>query len=402
MKILKKNIIHNVMHPVMHNVMRGGSTNEMSQTRQIQLFFAIIILGYFGIKIAYGLFFGYYPQKYYNRNVNIITTANNTTNTKDAIANEKSITLNAYVPGIWNNEMTDFISMIVIAFIIYIFTNVSTTSILNEYGNLSMAFLFGYIIGLGYPPIYTNYLNYYYQETDRSPILKYMYLTISITVILGVFLINYQTANNLGRSYQINYIIYTVVLTLLFFGLYFSRKNDKTYGTISYFNSNGTTCLSQKDGFVRGSEDKLNITVPFVAFIVILLFSYEPISLPMKNLYGFLYGLFLGIIVSGISYFGLEYFLSKEPEKHCNTLRECVDKENENNGDYSNLQLPDIDLKTPNIPHIDLNINRPTNIFKEYNVSILNVILLMFIILIAIYLFWGKVVPKITSFFSSF
>jgi hypothetical protein len=127
--------------------MKGG--DNTLNNNQLQLFISIIIIGYFGIKIIYGLFFNYYPQKYYNRNINITSNSNNNQIDKDII-------LNAYVPGLWNNEMTDFITAIVISLIIYIFTNASSKSIYNEYGNLNIAFIIGYIIGLGYPPIQTT------------------------------------------------------------------------------------------------------------------------------------------------------------------------------------------------------------------------------------------------------
>ena len=44
-----------------------GGDNILENTI-LQRFFSIVIIGYFGIKIIYGLFFGFYPQKYYYRN----------------------------------------------------------------------------------------------------------------------------------------------------------------------------------------------------------------------------------------------------------------------------------------------------------------------------------------------
>ena len=114
MKLLKKNIF-------------GGDPLQQSnviQNKQIQTFYAILILGYFGIKIVYGAFFNFYPDKYYNRNIQI--TSNDENN-----STAENITLNAYIPGIWNNEMSDFITMLVIGIVIYIFTNVSGKKILN-------------------------------------------------------------------------------------------------------------------------------------------------------------------------------------------------------------------------------------------------------------------------------
>ena len=48
------------------------------------------------------------------------------------------------------------------------------------------------------------------------------------------------------------------------------------------------------------------------------------------NKLAFLYGLFLGVFVSGISYFGIQYFLIKKPMKQCNSLNECLNQKNNN------------------------------------------------------------------------
>ena len=128
--------------------LKGGSDEESN----IKLFFTIVILGYFGVKVVYAFFFGFYPDKYYNRDIQI----NSNEIDSDKI---KNIVINAYVPGLWNNEMSDFITTIVLCYIIYIFTNISTKNFINSFGNLELSFLIGYIIGLGYPPFYTFYLN---------------------------------------------------------------------------------------------------------------------------------------------------------------------------------------------------------------------------------------------------
>jgi hypothetical protein len=95
------------------NLFGGDMSQQFNiiQNNQIQIFFTILILGYFGIKIVYALFFKYYPNKYYYRNIQI------TSNDEDN-SNVENITLNAYVPGIWNNEMTDFITMLVLGIVI--------------------------------------------------------------------------------------------------------------------------------------------------------------------------------------------------------------------------------------------------------------------------------------------
>ena len=51
--------------------MFGG--NSISTNVQIEKFIAIIIVGYFGIKIIYSSFFNFYPDKYYFNNIDITT-----------------------------------------------------------------------------------------------------------------------------------------------------------------------------------------------------------------------------------------------------------------------------------------------------------------------------------------
>jgi putative Mn2+ efflux pump MntP len=95
-----------------------NSTIDNSFINQAQKFIAIIIIGYFGIKVIYGSFFGFYPKKYYYRDIEINT--NESSEEQNSLT--KNIALNAYVPGLWNNEMSDIVSVLVMAFIIFIMT----------------------------------------------------------------------------------------------------------------------------------------------------------------------------------------------------------------------------------------------------------------------------------------
>ena len=93
-------------------ILFGGDT--INPTKQLEVFLSIIILGYFGVKIVYGFFFNFYPDKYYYRDINI------TSNEGGDNSLSENITLNAYIPGMWNNEMTDFVTLVVLAYLVYI------------------------------------------------------------------------------------------------------------------------------------------------------------------------------------------------------------------------------------------------------------------------------------------
>jgi hypothetical protein len=378
----------------------GGDIIQHSniiQNNQIQIFFTILILGYFGIKIVYAAFFKYYPSKYYYRNVQI--TSNDENN-----SNAENITLNAYIPGIWNNEMSDFITMLVLGIIIYIFTNVSGKSIINEYGNLNIAFIFGYVIGLGYPPIYTKILDIYLKATKIESI---KYIGLSMVVGLAIYIIISNVSySHATRTHKITYLIYVAVLSMLVYGLYATRKISNNYSVVSYFNSNSDNCTFARNGVLRTSGDMLNITVPFLAFIIILLYSYEPSHITLVYPYVFTYGILLGIIVSGISFFGMEYFLQKQPEKECNNMEECIIKQmpepvhNDINIPDINLSdidladipdIPNVNLPNVNLQNIDMNIKKKTdNFFSKHKISIFNLILIIFLILVIIYLVYYK------------
>jgi hypothetical protein len=360
------------------NLFGGDNTykniyQNLSSTKQIEVFLSIIIIGYFGIKIIYGYFFNFYPEKYYYRNINISTNENiEGKNTED-------ITLNAYVPGVWNNEITDFIILIVLSIIIFIYTHVSTKSFVDINGNLSLSFLFGYIIGLGYPAIYTNYVQIYKNTNNYSNVFRYIYLVILLIFFILIIILNYYEATKLSSVHKINYLVYSCAIILLFSGLILSKKNIKSYNSVTYFYNNGEQCTFAKNGVFQSSGDVLNITLPFIVFVMLLFFSYEPEELMIKNLYTFIYGLLLGILVSSISYYGIEYFLLKTPEKECKDINECILK---------NMPTPinetQIEINNTNTNIEDLNINITNK--KTINISSLKIISIIIIIIISIFL----------------
>lgn len=342
-------------------------------TKKIETFLSIIIIGYFGIKIIYGLFFNYYPEKYYYRNIDISTN-----DVKNGPLS-KGITLNAYVPGIWNNELTDFITLLALSAVVFIYTNVSSKSFIDVNGNLNFSFLIGYILGLGYPVLYASYGNLFSKEFSSSIIIKSIYYVVSVALIIFIIIMNFMSANSIDSTHKISYTVYVIVFILLFFGLILSKKDSKNYNSVTYFYNNGTQCTFAKNGVFQSSGDIINITLPFLVFIILLLFSYEPSEISIKNIYIFIYGLLLGILVSGISYFGIEYFLQKVPEKECTDLNECILKEMPKpvNNDKQIINSNEtIDSK-----------NNVGKINKERSTSsIIKIVILLLIILIIVYL----------------
>jgi len=370
---------------------------SISLNKQLQILISIVIIGYFGVKIVYGLFFKFYPDKYYFRNIDITANVNSDEEDKDDELYKKkivkNIALNAYVPGMWNNEMTDFITAITLTFIVFIYTNLTTKSIISENGNINMAFLFGYIIGLGYPPVNYNYTHFVSKEFRQNCTIQYLYLAIILVFVIFIILLNYSSADTSRQESHMNYIIYVVAIVLVISGLIISRKKIESYKSINYFYRNEQKCLKKdtEPGVVQSSGDKVNLTVPFMAFIILLLFSFEPSTISFKYLYLFIYGFLIGILISSISYFGVEFFLVKQPVKECVGEDECK-------RDLMPV-IPFVDEETNSI---NWQINQKSNdqiqklnFKKKFNaISYLKIFFIIFILLVFIYLIYHYLIKN--------
>jgi len=279
-------------------------------SKQIQVFLMVIIFGYFGVKIVYGLFFKFYPYKYYYRNITITTTQKS-----GEAATTENIALNAFIPGMWNNEMSDFITAIVLTSLILVFTYNVSSGIFTLDGTAHPAFVIGYLMGLLYPIFVSKYGNSVNEQITNYCNIRYAYIVIILFIMTFIISLNY-TSTEINSTQNLS--IYFLIMFLLIFGLLLSKKNSVNKEYVTYFNSResgAATCPGPNRRVIQSSGDVINITPQFAAFIMLFLFHYNPSNIGNKFIYIFLYGLLLGIVVSGISYFGIEYFLVKMPEQ---------------------------------------------------------------------------------------
>jgi hypothetical protein len=365
--------------------------SSLDYNRQIKLFVSVIILGYFGIKIIYGFFFNFYPFKYYYRNVDINTSEL----CNDKTDMTKSITLNAYIPGMWNNEMADLITLLLLSFIVFTFTYSTSKGIFTMDGNAHPAFIFGYLIGLGYPIIYSNYKDMFSKQYHESCVIRYIYLFSLLALITFIIILNYTSKEMGEKRAKVGFTTYVVALFLILFGLIFSKKNSKNFQYTTYNYSESAKCTRPEKGVIQSSGDAINITAPFAAFIILLLFCYEPATISYKFLYIFMYAILLGIFVSGVSYYGMEYFLVKMPQKECNSLENCDIKQM--------AQIPDTQkqFKTQNENYYSGNGGKKQTPAEKatqnsnQTKAVIKGALLLFILLIAAYLIYFNLIKKI-------
>jgi hypothetical protein len=325
-----------------------------------------------------------HSNKYYNGDIFLNTADNNGNNALN------NITLNSYFPYTTNNDFSDFTILIVLTFILYIFTDKFIASIFqNSYLNIN--FLMGYILGLTYPLIgysrkrsdniiNNNILN---NPTDNSITQKASqigYIIIIFFSIIFIAVITTGDSNTKVLSKIQLLLIYIIVIIIVIYGLYSSKDNNYTLQSMSISTPNNQNYVTK---FLIYSGEKINISAPFICWLLLLLYG---ITVNTENNGFLLYiinGILLGILVSGISFFGLKYILNRNIVNSCNNTNDCIKKLNPKHlSKYYPAEEEDCNLlKIPGM----LNPSTKTGHLKLY--SYLIILLVIFLILIFYFYF---------------
>jgi len=336
---------------LLNNYNKNDITNN-----SLKNYISVLIVGYFGVKILYGIF-------------------------------------NNYTKKPMRDEMIDFSVMIVMGYILYILTNMENRNVISNLENINWIFVLGYIVGLNIPFIYQQ-IKKDNNIINNKPIQYIFYSVFVIIILLMLFL---SVKNSSNYSNPVFYILYLIVIAILIAGIIITRKKPRFFETTKFdknlqnnismltkhFDNNELIAMIDNSEFREEAKkshdlnddkyiinfmknnsqfkniyniyynlpksaqyDVINnlislykpvlqkgylnergtyITFGFamIGWILSLLFIYDSEQNIIHNAMSIFNGLTIGIFVSGVSFYGFEYILKDQNELKCFGEDEC-------------------------------------------------------------------------------
>lgn len=239
-------------------------------SNKLQKFMIVLILGYFGTKIFYGLF---------------------------GKSSLKSL----------NHEMSDFVSMLVMGGILYLLTSMEKRHLLGTINNTNWLFFIGYLIGLNIP-----YINNLLPKTITDiGIIRYIVIAIGVFTILIMLFLSISSSDD-NPMY---YILYLLVITLVILGIIYTRKKSKKHCATKISDDDEKKIIDE--GIIETQGHNISFGLGITAWIMSLLFMYDAEEDIIQKTLGFINGVMIGIFVSSVSFDGLTYILSDGVERKC-------------------------------------------------------------------------------------
>ena len=272
---------------------------------RMRIYLIVIIIGYFLVKLAFAVF-GVYPNKYYNQTI--------TLNTNSGGSDEQIV--NAYMPGVWNSELTDFLIMVIMCIILFFVKFNNIFPLTKNGSSMNYVLWVPFIVGMIIPAI---------KASAFSSSTKIDNIESIIVVFIGFFMIlyNFFVASSVG--YKIKYLIYVGLIILIAVMLYVLRNKSSIFTNVLYNirnkNTENCTRYDMENIVVKSSGEEFRLNTAFIVWLVLLLMSFN--GGIMTNAVN---GLLLGIFVSSVSFEGMEYPIIKTASDFCKTQEECKAK----------------------------------------------------------------------------
>lgn len=307
-------------------------------TDKLQKYTTLLIIGYFGIKIFYAIF-------------------------------------NKYSKKPLRDELSDFSIMMVMASLLYIFTNIDKRYLLGHLNNINWLFFVGYVVGLNIPFFYQSVSNN--EDITNNNALQYLFYAVAVFIILIMLFLGIRTA---GEN-PLYYIMYLITIAFIIMGLILTRQKPRIYSATKlnrdmqnildelsrYFDTDRLIKMIDSDNFrdaVKNNnetilvniiktnlpnydtlsntqkEDSLNLFLSLkkpimqhgylnsngtyikfgfalVGWILSLLFMYDADDDILNKFISVFNGITIGLFVAGTSFYGFEYLLRDQEEVKC-------------------------------------------------------------------------------------
>ena len=259
----------------------SGTGNNMINwdMNKMSLYYATVIMGYFGCKI----FMGFY--KIYSRKVP-------------------------------SRELEDFNTIIILSLLTYIFTGMNHRQVLGKDKVTNALFFFGYIIGLNYPAVKYKVDGLNNEGETFRGLSVFFYTIIVSLVIMILFFGSKSTGITTPR-----YILFVVIIALIVWGLVYTRKMSKIYTDIQIQQDHSRTHKRIK---TAGMIPDMDASV--FSWLLTLIFMYDSSNIAVQKVLLLLNGIIFGVFVSSISMDGIRYILATSSQIECAVgSEECED-----------------------------------------------------------------------------
>lgn len=211
-----------------------------------------------------------------------------------------------------SNIMPNFIIMVVMGWLLFIFTNIENRKLLGHLDNTNWMFYFGYIIGVSSPLIYNSFSKDNNIQNNKS--IQYLFYALAFIIIVIMIYLSMRNSREYGNV--LYYALYLIIIGIIILGTILSRQKSNMYSIQA----------KDKNGVLKSRGNIVYFSLPLMGWILSLLFMYDADENIFFKLLSFVNGITLGMFSGGIAFYGLPYVLQTQAENICIGDNECSRK----------------------------------------------------------------------------